>query len=193
MSESYDLNRNHSDQARQMILTGSGIQKGVVDGSITIDPFEPRQLNPNSYNYRLSERLRESTHDGLSAGADWQEIEMPQDGFLLKPNRVYLGATIEKIGSQRWVTTLIGRSSVGRLGMFLTASADLGNLGTAHCWTLEITVVQPLKIYPGMKVGQVCFWAPEGNAQSYGGAYTDFNCPTPAIPTHVQREKMSSP
>lgn len=106
---------------------------------------------------------------------------MPSNGFILFPGRLYLASTIEIIGSHDYVTILIGRSSLGRLGMFLTASADLGNLGSPHCWTLEIKVVQPLVIYPHMKVGQVSFWMPMGKRTSYSGPYSGYDNPAPPL------------
>ena len=60
---------------------------------------------------------------------------------------------------------------MGRLGLFLQLSADLGHIGAVHCWTLELTVVQPVRVYPGMRIGQVSFWVPEGDRVLYGGTY----------------------
>lgn len=104
-------------------------------------------------------------------------IRISDDGFVLQPNKLYLANTFEIIGSDKYVTQLIGRSSMGRLGLFLQITAPLGHVGTSHKWTLELKVVQPLKIYPLMKIGQVTFWKISGKKQmTYeNGDYKQFN------------------
>lgn len=166
-----------------MILTGREIAAAVSCGDILIDPFDLASINPNSYNYRLSDRLRTSATMSLDAHTpvEWEETLIPPGGYELKPKRLYLGGTRECLGSRKYVTSLIGRSSIGRLGMFLTASADLSNLGPAHKWTLEINVVQPLVVYPGMRIGQVSFWKPYGDIPDYLSPYTNFDEATPPI------------
>jgi dCTP deaminase len=155
-----------------VILSGEEIRAQVQRGEITIEPFDPGQLNPNSYNYRLGSNIRLPGGDGTSVS-----VRIPEAGITLMPGYVYLGHTLEVIGSEAFVTSLIGRSSVGRLGLYLQLSADMGNLGPAHCWTLELSVVQPLHIYAGMKIGQVSFWRPLGDVRRYGGKYTEYCTP----------------
>lgn len=163
-----------------MILTRNEIVRQVEAGTITIDPFTRDQLNPVSYNYRLGERLvclpREASLGDV--GSVGEAVTIPPEGVLLQPGRLYLGATQERIGSATYVPCLIGRSSVGRLGLFLQLSADLGNLGSAHCWTLELTAVQPIVVYAGMLIGQVSFWRPKGERTFYHGGYTSSSEPT---------------
>lgn len=163
-----------------MILTGQQIAAEVASGRIVIDPFQPSQLNPNSYNYRLGALLRISTHGLQDARREtaFRDIEIPPSGLVLQPNQLYLGHTVEIIGSEFCVTSLIGRSSLGRLGLFLQFAADLGQLGMIHQWTLEITVVQPLRVYPRMRIGQVSFWRPDGPRTFYRGRYEGTNTPT---------------
>jgi dCTP deaminase len=160
-----------------VILTGPQIAKEHAAGRIRIDPFNKTQLNPNSYNYRLGPSLR--THRGEVVEALGRhvldEIHIPDEGIVLKPGRVYLGTTVEAIGSEHFVPSLIGRSSLGRLGVFLQLSADLGNLGALHRWTLEIVVVQPVRLYSGMIVGQVSFWTPAGDRRLYDGHFGQFS------------------
>lgn len=146
-----------------MILTGDEIANEVANGSITIEPFSRQLTNPNSYNYRLGDQLVviDDAVIDLHGKAHTHEIIIPEDGIELQPGVIYLGHTYESIGSDAFVPSLIGRSSLGRLGMFLQITADLGHLGTRHKWTLEITVVQPLRVYPRMVVGQVSFWLPK--------------------------------
>lgn len=151
-----------------MILTGPAIRSAVRSGRLILDPFDDRGLNPNSYNYHLGRSL-------LLLGAGGkpvQRIALAPEGHVLEPGRLYLGATLERIGSDRYVTLLLGRSSVGRLGIFLNITADLGHVGSASNWTLEITVVQPVRIYPEMKIGQVSFWrTDEQSPHRYAGRY----------------------
>ncbi|MET8605673.1 deoxycytidine deaminase [Streptomyces rubiginosohelvolus] len=167
-----------------MILSGPAIEEAVAAGEIMIDPFERDLLNPNSYNYRLGSTLKVLTSRPADprVPADTTTVVLPQEGYVLEPGVVYLGATVERIGSAETVTSLIGRSSMGRLGCFLQISADLGQLGAVHCWTLEITVVQPLRIYPGMRIGQVSFWRATGGRMPYEGHYGHISEPSPWSP-----------
>lgn len=152
-----------------MILTGPAIKTAVKKGHVFIRPFDEINLNPNSYNYHLATRLLVQTRRRQG----WQPIELSPKGYVLKPGKVYLGATFEQIGSDRFVTLLLGRSSIGRLGIFLNVTADLGHLGSCSHWTLELTVVQPVRIYPNMKIGQVSFWlTDETSANHYRGRYS---------------------
>jgi dCTP deaminase len=158
-----------------MILTKQRIKEEVASGEITLEPFRPEQLNPNSYNYRLGHRIAVS--DNPSAGhAAWHRTEIPARGMLLTPGVVYLSVTEEVIGSRRYAMTLIGRSSLARLGLFLTITSDLGHVGSACRWTLELTVVQPLRVYPSMQIGQVAFWICDGPVHVYEGRYQRDTC-----------------
>lgn len=143
-----------------MILSGLKIKEEVSKGNINIEPFDYNMLNPNSYNYRLGNELLEINDEVIDSKkkTNYKKIKLTEKGYLLKPSKLYLGSTAEKIGSNKYVTQLIGRSSIGRLGLFLQITAPLGHVGCNHCWTLELNVVQPLRIYPGMKIGQVTFW-----------------------------------
>lgn len=151
-----------------MILTGPAIQSAVNRGDVFVEPFNKTNLNPNSYNYHLADSLLMLGVGGKSS----RKILLPQSGYVLKPGKVYLGATLERIGSDRYVTLLLGRSSIGRLGIFLNVTADLGHLGSCSHWTLELTVVQPVRVYPGMKIGQVSFWLTDDkSSHRYCGRY----------------------
>ena len=94
---------------------------------------------------------------------------------------MYLGHTQEILGSNKYASWLIGRSSLGRLGLFLQISANLGHTGSAHSWTLEIVCIIPIKIYPRMKIGQISFWENYGEANNYQGNYAQFNVPQISI------------
>lgn len=162
-----------------MILSSSEIQRRVASGEIIIEPFSERQLNPNSYNYCLGPQIGQVS-PSVSLGEYDLDVSLqliPADGFVIEPGRLYLCTTLEVIGSRNYVTSLIGRSSVGRLGLFVQLTADLGHLGDAHRWTLELTSVQPIRIYPGMMIGQVSFWRTCGVAAYYDGPYTRHSVP----------------
>lgn len=161
-----------------MILTKQEIIKQHKKENITIYPFNEELLNPNSYNYRLDYELLE--FDGVvdaKKECEPKTIKLTKEGYTLKPNHLYLANTYESIGSKKFVTQLIGRSSMGRLGLFLQITAPLGHVGTNHKWTLELTVVQPLKVYPLMKIGQVTFWKIKGKKEKTyeNGEYKKFN------------------
>ncbi len=160
-----------------MILTNLEITKQVRKKQINILPFDENLLNPNSYNYRLDYELLEFD-DNLDAKIQSKpkKIVMTDEGYTLLPNKLYLANTYEQIGSKKYVTQLIGRSSIGRLGLFLQVTAPLGHVGTNHKWTLELKVVQPLRVYPLMRIGQVTFWKIKGRKkQTYSqGEYKNF-------------------
>lgn len=169
-----------------MILSGLEIKKEHSAGMIHIDPFSDDMINPNSYNYRISDQLYEVVDTPLDAHkkSTVHKIEFGEDGYVLQPNRLYLSTTLEEIGSDEYVVSLIGRSSLGRLGLFLQITADMSQLGSKHCWTLELYVVQPLRIYPGMRIGQVSFWSVVGDTQLKNqdsqALYTRYSVPVPS-------------
>jgi dCTP deaminase len=160
-----------------MILTGSAITDAVEHGDITIEPFVEANVNPNSYNYQLGPELYH-----LEGGdpVRHQRLE-PLDGrYLLRKGNFYLGHTYERIGSDKYVTSLIGRSSVGRLGLFVQLSADLGHQGAIHQWTLELFPALDIYVQPGQIIGQVSFWASQGEPLCYEGWYGHHDRPMPS-------------
>src|ERR1051326_8570916 len=120
-----------------MILTGPEIAREVRAGRIVIEPLDPSGCNPNSYDYRLGDEYIELSPSNGSNGAfrESPRRTIPPDGLLLQPQNLYLCHTLEKLGSDHYVTSLIGKSSMGRLGLFLQISADLGHQGEIHQWT----------------------------------------------------------
>lgn len=157
-----------------MILTGSKITEEVKQGNIVINPFCAEQINPNSYNYRLGSTIKVfDRFDGEKS--IFKEIKIPEDGYILEPKKMYLATTKEIIGSSKYAMSLIGRSSMGRYGLFLQVSANLGHTTSKHQWTLEIVAVLPIKLYPGMIIGQVSFWKNYGDVENYNGKYGFLN------------------
>lgn len=159
-----------------MILTGSKIKEEVKKGNIIIKPFSVGQVNPNSYNYRLGSKLKVfKNFDGNISF--FKEIRIPKEGYVLEPRRMYLATTKETIGSSKYAMSLIGRSSMGRYGLFLQCSANLGHTTSKHKWTLEIVAAMPIRLYPGMIIGQVSFWRNFGSVKKYKGRYGFLNYP----------------
>lgn len=157
-----------------MILTGDEIIKRNAKSDITIKPFSIDQVNPNSYNYRLGSTLKVFyKFDGKKAL--FKKIKISKEGYLLKPKKMYLATTKEVIGSSKYAMSLIGRSSMGRYGLFLQCSANLGHTTSQHKWTLEIVAALPIKLYPGMIIGQVSFWKNFGAIKEYNGKYGFLN------------------
>ena len=157
-----------------MILTGKQISKEIESGNISIRPFVTEQVNPNSYNYKLSDTLKVFVEmDGFKPV--FKQVIIPEDGYILEPQQLYLACTKEVIGSKKYAMSLIGRSSIGRLGLFLQVSANLGHTTSEHQWTLELVAVNKIKIYPNMIIGQVSFWENKGKFDRYEGNYGKTN------------------
>jgi dCTP deaminase len=161
-----------------MILTSHEILGNVQNGNIHISPFDEAMLNPNSYDYHIDYKLLELADLPVDPKkqSQYNEINFTDAGHILSPNKTYLANTYEEIGSDVFVPSLIGKTSLGRLGLFLQITADLGNLGAKHKWTLELKAVQPIKIYPMMRIGQVTFWSTSGESDmKYTGRYDKFS------------------
>lgn len=171
-----------------MILTGSKIREQYAAGNITLDPYEDSSVNPNSYNYRLGPILKE--FDGYKNGKSiFKEIHIPEEGYVLKAKQMYLGHTYEVIGSTKYAMSLIGRSSIGRLGMFLQLSANLGHTTSCHQWTLEIYAIKPFRVYPKMFIGQVSFWSNCGKTPMHTGYYANFSRPHESC-AYIEEERI---
>jgi|SaaInlLV_10m_DNA_2_1039722.scaffolds.fasta_scaffold00046_17 dCTP deaminase len=156
-----------------MILSGKKIYQKVTEKKIIISPFSPSQINPNSYNFRLGNILKVYKDKVIDPKKDntTTTIEIPPDGYRLDPSRIYLGHTKEVMGSNHYVPIIRGRSSIGRIGLFIHITADLIDIGSINQWTLQMHCVQPVLIYPGMMIGQVTFWKVKGEIVLYNGKY----------------------
>lgn len=151
-----------------MILTGKEIQKRIGQ-DIVITPYSEKQLNPNSYNLRLHEELLVYTELPLDMKKPnpAEKLIIPETGLLLKPGVLYLGRTLEFTETHNLVPMLEGRSSIGRLGMLVHVTAGFGDVGFKGFWTLEISVIQPLIVYPGVEVCQIFYHTLEGQITEY--------------------------
>lgn len=156
-----------------MILTGSEI-KAQLGKNIVIDPFDERQLNPNSYNVRLHNELLvyEEIVLDMRRPNRFRRYTIPEEGLVLSPNQLYLGRTMERTETYNLVPMLEGRSSVGRLGLFVHVTAGFGDVGFRGYWTLEMFAVQPIRVYPGVEIAQLFYHTIEGSVSEYdGGKY----------------------
>lgn len=159
-----------------MILSGSEI-KAQLGGNIKIQPFNEEQLNPNSYNLRLHDELlvyEEIVLDMKRPGR-FRRISIPAEGLVLQPNQLYLGRTIEYTETRNLVPMLEGRSSIGRLGLFVHVTAGFGDVGFCGFWTLEMFAIQPVRIYAGVQVCQVFYHTVQGAVTEYSGGKYQHN------------------
>lgn len=151
-----------------MILSGQEIEKRI-GGDIVIDPYDPSRLNPNSYNLALHDELVVYDEPVLDMKKNnlHHSIRIPAEGLVLEPHRLYLGRTVEYTETSGLVPMLEGRSSVGRLGLFVHVTAGFGDVGFRGFWTLEIFCVQPIRIYAGVQICQIYYHSIEGAYANY--------------------------
>ncbi len=183
------------------ILTDTAIGDAIQDGSIKINPWNPDQLNPCSYDVTLGSGVAVYTNwvlpytrsYGTLSGAtppheDGRNFVINPSGFLdvkdeprierftmdkeagwvLKPGILYLMHTVETITTDKYDPILDGKSSIGRLGILVHLTAGFGDPGYFGQYTLEVMAVHPVRIYPGMRIGQMRFHTLEGEL---GAAY----------------------
>ncbi len=156
-----------------MILSGKEIKREIGKG-INIEPFNESQLNPNSYNLKLHNELMVYSEPVLDMKTPnpVEPLIIPEEGLLLETGKLYLGRTVEKTETSKFVPMLEGRSSIGRLGLFIHVTAGFGDIGFNGFWTLEIFCVQPIRIYAGVDICQIFYHTIEGDFDTYkGGKY----------------------
>jgi dCTP deaminase len=151
-----------------MILSGNEIERRLGK-DIVITPFQSSRLNPNSYNVSLHPSLYTYQVNELDPKQDIPLVmhKIPEEGYWLQPGILYLGRTDEYTETRDLVPMLEGRSSVGRLGVFIHVTAGFGDVGFCGYWTLEIAVIQPVKIYPHLEIGQLYYHTIEGSYVAY--------------------------
>lgn len=175
------------------MLTGIQIAQSVERGDIVITPYDENKINPNSYNLTLDKQLKVYRYDECLDSHkrnQTEEIRIPKSGFILQPGILYIGRTVERTFSDKYIPMINGRSSGGRLGLSVHICAGFGDIGFDGTWTLEITVVHPLKVYAGDEVAQICYFTPYGNTSyQYTGRY---NKQIEATPSKFYGEKTYS-
>lgn len=166
-----------------MILSGLEIKKRVGK-DIFISDFDESRLNPNSYNIRLHNELLVYENEVLDMKKEnpTKKIIIPEEGLLLEPGKLYLGRTVERTHTKNLVPMLEGRSSIGRLGLFIHVTAGFGDVGFNGYWTLEIACLQPVRIYPNVEIGQLYYLTLEGEHFEYSsGKYQNNNGIQPSL------------
>lgn len=151
-----------------MILSGLEIE-ARMGKDLNIEPYNPNQLNPNSYNLRLHDELMVYDNEVLDMKVEntVSKLTIPKEGLQLEPGKLYLGRTLEHTRTDNLIPMLEGRSSIGRLGMFVHVTAGFGDVGFNGFWTLEIFVVQPLIIYPHVEICQIYYHHLDGKYEKY--------------------------
>lgn len=165
------------------MLTGNEIRKQVQCGKIVISDFNESRLNPNSYNLRLSNKLLTYKSKLLDlknvSELKMEEIIIPESGLILEPNTLYLGLTMEYTETHNHIPILEGRSSIGRVGLQIHLTAGVGDIGFCGTWTLELSCVQPVRIYPNIEICQIMYFEPKGIIdKTYNGRYQNQIEPT---------------
>ncbi|HWB11798.1 MAG TPA: dCTP deaminase [Pirellulales bacterium] len=151
-----------------MILSGHEIRR-QLGRNIVIDPYDERQLNPNSYNLTLHDELMtyEELVLDMRRANRVRRLTIPPEGLVLNPNQLYLGRTVERTETHNFVPMIEGRSSVGRLGLFVHVTAGFGDVGFCGYWTLEMFAVQPVRIYAGVSICQIFYHQIAGDFTEY--------------------------
>jgi dCTP deaminase len=151
-----------------MILSGIEIKKrqGL---DLWIEPFNEKQLGPNSYNLRLHHELLVYEHELLDMKCEnkARPLHIPEQGLILEAGKLYLGRTMEYTRTENLVPMLEGRSSIGRLGLFIHITAGFGDVGFRGYWTLEMYCIQPIRIYAGVEICQIFYHAIAGDFKAY--------------------------
>ncbi len=151
-----------------MILSDTSILEEIEKGTIVIEPFDRTNLGSNSYDVHLGKYLAMYNDTMLDAKKHntISHFEIPEEGYVLQPATLYLGVTLEYTETHAHVPFLEGKSSTGRLGIDIHATAGKGDVGFCNAWTLEISCVQPVRVYAGMPIGQLIYFPVHGEVQN---------------------------
>jgi dCTP deaminase len=176
-----------------VLLSDREIYSAIENGDVLIDPYDADLIQPSSLDMRLGDDFRVMTAGPEAidprAVTDWTKYVLCEQGdlFVLRPGEFVLAQTLERVGLPAWMAAkLEGKSSLGRLGLELHATAGFIDPGFHGTITLELSLVspRPLILYPGMKIGQLAFYSlsspamkPYGTA-GLGSHYQDQEGPT---------------
>ena len=150
-----------------MILSDTRILEEIEKGTIKIEPYTRDCLGSNSYDVHLGKVLANYKEAVLDAKKhnEIDFFEIPEEGYVLHPHVFYLGVTAEYTETHAHVPFFEGKSSTGRLGIDIHATAGKGDVGFCGNWTLEISVKQPVRVYAGMPVGQLIYFPVDGEIE----------------------------
>lgn len=178
-----------------MLLSDRDIRAGIASGHIALDPWDDSMVQPASVDVRLDklfrvfENHRYSVIDPASEQPDLTRLVEVADGeaFVLHPGEFVLGATYEQVRlGDAIAARLEGKSSLGRLGLLTHSTAGFIDPGFEGHVTLELSnmATLPIMLWPGMKVGQLCFFRLTSSAEqpygstAYGSRYQGQRGPT---------------
>ncbi len=184
-----------SDYARCVLLSDKDIRAEIDAGRVGIDPFEPGMVQPSSVDVRLDrffrvfENHRYPHIDPAVEQPDLTRLVEPEgdEPFILHPGEFVLASTYEVIRLPDDVASrLEGKSSLGRLGLLTHSTAGFIDPGFSGHVTLELSNVAtlPIKLWPGMKIGQLCLFRLSSPAEFpygssvYGSRYQGQRGPT---------------
>jgi dCTP deaminase len=180
-----------------VLLSDRDIQAELDAGRVSLDPFEPAMVQPSSVDVRLDRFFRvfeNHKYPHIDPAADQPDLTRlvepeGEEPFILHPGEFVLGSTYEVVSLPDDVAArLEGKSSLGRLGLLTHSTAGFIDPGFSGHVTLELSNVAtlPIKLWPGMKIGQLCFFRlsspsehPYGS-EKYGSRYQGQRGPTPS-------------
>jgi len=150
-----------------MILSDKKILEHIKTGDIVITPFDISNMGGNSYDVHLSKYFAQYVDKQIDSKKHnkVKHFEITESGFVLKPGKLYLGSTFEYTETHKHVPFLEGKSSTGRLGIDIHATAGKGDVGFCGFWTLEISTSIPVRVYPGMPIGQLIYYVVKGKVE----------------------------
>jgi dCTP deaminase len=174
----------------QGVLRGSAIQRAVEAGDIEVDPFNPEHINPASIDLLLGpkiavyERWVKEYDSGIGSPPQFpfyrddkvldvkvkphvRTYDIGEGGFVLQPQILYLMHTVERVTTKKYEPIIEGKSSIGRLGIFVHITAGYGDPGFNGQYTLEVLAVHPVRIYAGMRICQMRFMTLVGEETDY--------------------------
>ncbi|MFC5337439.1 dCTP deaminase [Leucobacter denitrificans] len=169
-----------------MLLSDRDISSELDSGRIKLDPSEPSMVQPSSVDVRLDRFFRlfdNHKYAVIDPAEDQPELTRlievnPDEGFILHPGEFVLGSTFELVGLPDDIAArLEGKSSLGRLGLLTHSTAGFIDPGFEGHITLELSNVStlPIRLWPGMKIGQLCFFKLSSPAERPYGAGATFS------------------
>jgi dCTP deaminase len=178
-----------------VLLSDRDIRAEIAANRVVLDPWDPAMVQPSSVDVRLDKYFRlfdNHKYQVIDPSQDQPELTRlvevdPADGFVLHPGEFVLGSTLETVTLPDDLAARVeGKSSLGRLGLLTHATAGFVDPGFSGHVTLELSNVAtlPIMLWPGMKIGQLCFIRlsspaenPYGSA-AYGSHYQGQRGPT---------------
>lgn len=163
-----------------MILTGKKISHEASNGKIVLEPFCETRVTSNSYDLALGPQYIVYDNQIIDPfkKASYQLLDLPEEGIILKKGDFILCESQERVGSEHYVPIIHAKSGIARAGLFVHVTADLIDIGSMGKITFQLYATLPVRIVPGMLIGQVTFWVPEGEIVLYNGKYQGSTGPT---------------